>query len=466
MQKLLRLSQLVCAVLWLVGPGGTSGFGAGSDQPVRKEILDNGMTVLLREDHAFPLVAINLALQGGIRQETEATNGISELTADLWAKGTKSRSAEDIAKSVESLGGGVGGFSGRNSFGLNMSFLSEDIGFALALLEDLVKNPVFAEEEFLKQKEQMKAAIIARDDNIFAVTSKTLRETLFLSHPARLDSLGSLESVDRITRPMVIDCYAKFSAANNMVLSVFGDFESDDVLRSIRAKFSSLPQKELPLGQSPEEVPKETREKTIHLDKQQAMVMIGFQGTTVNGPDRRGLEVVSSILGSSFSGRIFDKIRDQLGKAYTLGGSFTPGLDPGIVYFYVLTTDEQVEKVKELLVTEITGIQNNLVSEEELARMKTYLKGTFHMGLETSAAVGFMTALDELYGLGFDYYKSFDAGIDRVTREDLRRIAQNYLDLKKAAMVITRPTENKTAPAASQNDRPLPLDLESVGSVH
>ncbi len=419
-----------------------------AEAPIERHVLDNGLKVLIREDHTYPLVSVNLVLKGGVRQETADNNGIFELFSRLWVKGTRSRTAEMIAQSMESRGGGLGGFSGRNSFGLRLSVLSEDTGFGLDLLEDVFKHPTFPAAEFQKEMELMKIAIAQREDNISSVTSKSLRETLFLTHPSRLDPLGSLESVSQIKQPDLVSLYGRFCVPDNMVLTVFGDVNAKTILADIKKRFGALPKKAPALAEFQEDPPSAPRERTNRLKKEQSMVMFGFQGVRVNDPQRTGLEVLSSILGSSFQGRLFARIRDELGKSYTLGGGFSPGLDPGVIYFYVLTTDAEVENVRNIIEEEIEKLQNEPVADQELSDIKTFLKGTFRMGLETNDALGFMAALDELYGLGYEYYQSYEKNVDGVSAEDIRALARKYLDLNRSAVILTRPlTEKKDQPA-------------------
>ncbi|MCK5259551.1 MAG: insulinase family protein [Candidatus Omnitrophica bacterium] len=410
-----------------------------AEKKIQKHVLDNGLTVLLKEDHAFPLVAVRLVANGGVRQETVERNGLFSMLASTWTKGTKNYSANGIAEKVESLGMRLGGFSGRNSFGLSMEFLAEQLPTALDLLKELVAHPTFPEEETVKVKEQKRTIIRRREDNIFASTAYVLKKTLFLTHAFRLEEEGTIESVDRITRNDLTAFYKRFVVPGNMVISVFGDIDAEDVLNDIKKSFASLKDGELTLKVHKEDPPEQPREEILIMNKEQAMVMFGFQGLTFHDPDAYGLEVLAAILGSSFNGRLFTNIRDQLGDAYTLGGNFLPGPDAGFVYFYVLTAEEEVEKVKDLLKKEIKRLQSEHVPGKELKDIKTYLKGTFKASQETSASLNFMVSLDELYGLGFDHYQGYDGRIDEVTQEDIKRLAREHLDLNKAAVVVTMP---------------------------
>lgn len=409
---------------------------------IQKHVLDNGLKVLLKRDSTLPLVCLRLSLQGGVRQEEAALNGLSTMTAQMWTKGTRSKSAQEIAEETESLGMILNTFSGKNSFGLSLECLSEDWETAVKLLEDLMKNPVFPDAEIEKVKEEMRTVVRQREDNISSVTSLALKGLLFTRHPLRLDEYGTLETIDRTTREDVVDFYTRLAAPENMVLSVFGDIEQEEVLATLQKRFGSLPLRAVPLKSVHEDPPLEPREKTLFMDKEQAMVMFGFHGVEVGHKDRYGLDVLTAVLGSSFSGRLFNQIREQLGQAYALGGDLEPSLDTGFIYFYVLTTDDQVAAVNKILRAEIQKLQTVKVSDAELQGIKTYLEGTFKTALETNSSLSLASSLDELYGLGYQYYQHYGEGIDGVTAEDIQRLARQYLDLQRVVIVTTRPKKN------------------------
>ncbi len=406
---------------------------------VRKFVLKNGLTVLLRGVHELPIVSMRLSMQGGTRQEDPIDNGISQMMAALWEKGTKALSAKQIAERSESLGMGIGAFSGKNSFGLEMECLSENFQEGLGLFADIVKNPAFPDEELADVKDEMRAAIRQRGDDIFQFSGLAFKELLFLTHPLRLDDGGALESVDRIQRDDIIALYHRWLVPSNMVLTVFGDIDPEKTLEDLEGRFGVLTGPGAPLRSSHEDPPLQPREKEIFMDKEQAMVMTGFHGVDLKHKDRYGLEVLTAILGSSFSGRLFHGIREELGQAYSLGGYFAPAVDAGYICFYVLTAEKDIAQVREVLRKNIQRVQRELVPEEELEDIKTYLKGTFKAGLETNSALSFTSGLDELYGLGFDHYQKHDHEIDAVTAQDLKRLAGEYLDLNKAVTIITRP---------------------------
>ncbi len=453
--KYLRDANLTTVVLKPLGSIVPSKERADAETAgeIKKIVLENGVTVLLREDHTLPLVFIRLVLQGGTRQEPAELNGISQLMARLWVRETQSLSVEKLADITESKAFSVGEIAGRNSFGIEMYGLSEHLSFGLDLLEDFVKRPGFSEKEFEKDKKQMKVIIQSKNEDISYVTAHNLREVLFPGHPFRLNETGTLESVERIQHKDVIDFYDTFVAPNNMVLSVFGDIDAQEVGESISKLLGNLKPKKVPLVDHDLTALTEMQERTVLFNREQAVVMMGFRGPTIADEDRYPLEVLTSILGSPLSGRMFTKIRDELGQAYTLGAGSVPGPDAGFIYFYVNTTDENINKVKELLLEEVAGLQTAGITDEELSRTKMYLKGTFQRSLETSSALGSIALFDELYGLGFDHYKEYDEKIGAVTKEDIQRIARKYLDVDQAAMVVTR---SKAAPEGAVSEKNVP----------
>ena len=406
-----------------------------------KKTLPNGITVLLRENHTFPLVTIMVSLYGGTRYETEELNGLSELMSRTWVKGTKSRTSEQIARQVESLGAGFGAFSGRNSLGITASLLSEDLRFGLDLVKEVVFDPSFDVDTIEKEKELLLTAILARDDDISKLTMQALQKQAFSSPGFRLLSLGTRESIERITRDDIVAFYQRVCSPDNMVIAVYGDIDRDEVFKDIERAFSAMKSKGRETLAFKEEPLTRTLEETVRVDKEQAMVMVGFRGPPISDEDRYGLQILSGILGSSFSGRIFTQIREELGQAYTLGGHYVPGLDTGLIYFGVQTTPDQIDLVKTRLLKIFEDIRDEPVSDKELNDIKSYIRGTFLMGMETDGEMIFMTSLDELYGLGYAYYQDFDEAIEKVGVADIQRLARQYLDLNKAVIITTLPRE-------------------------
>lgn len=409
------------------------------DNQIEKIVFDNGLTVLLRQDSTFPWVDFQVVLKGGSRQESDADSGLSQLFQSVWTRGTKTKSAAQIDDFLESRGMDMGAHAGRNSVGVNVSGLKGDVDAALELLVDVVFYPVFPEEQLEKAKADQLKAIERQRDNIFQFTAQVLRENLYQVHPFRLNPDGTPEAVAQLRREDLVAYHQFLVEPHNMVLAVYGDIAAEDLKQKIRSVFGRRAGAPVRIREFAEPEIAEPIRVESRLPKQQAMLMVGFHAVDLFSSERYKLELTAAILGSSFSGRLFNVVREEFGEAYTLGGALLPSLDTGFTYFYVLTVPESIPKVEELVRAEIERLAQDPVSEDELQSMKNYLIGTYQSQLQTNAALAMTTALDDLYGLGHEYFKLFPEKIQAVTAADVTQMARKYLDLQKAVTVITLP---------------------------
>lgn len=416
---------------------------ASQQGSIEKIVLDNELTVLLREDHTFPSISIGVVLNGGTRIETQQMNGLFQLLSSVWTKGTTSMSAKDIAEFTENLGIRLGAFSGRNSFGITMQMLTENFDDSINLLSDLIYHPTFPKEEIDQIKQNTLVQIKEQAFNPFYRSSTVLKQELFHDHSLSLDQMGTEESIKNINQDTIKKIYSDLVKSTNMVISVYGDINRDDVLKAIKSKFSKLEPQDFDIALNPVTDMTEAVSQHLTLPKEQSIVMIGFQAPSMFDPDREKVNVAASVLGSSFSGRLFANIRDKMGHAYTIGGAYVPAYEGGFIFFYALTSEDKVELVKDLIFKEIKTLQTEPVSDKELETIKSFLKGTKKAGIDTNSNLMFLTSLDELYGMGFDQYKSFDDTINQISTQDVQEMAKKYMEPNKAAVVIITPQAEK-----------------------
>ena len=420
-------------------------------ESIEVDQLDNGITLVLQNRTTVPWISMVAALKGGVAQEDPSLNGIAQLTAQTWNKGTRSRSAQEIAQESETRGISLGGFATHDGFGLALQCLPGEIDAGLVLFTDVLMDPVFPADEIDKVKDKMLTDIRSRQDNIFDFTFMKMREKLFPGYPMGRTGLGTEETVEKLTRQHAVDYYQDLMVGNNLVVTVIGDFPKD-FCEVLKRRLSAIPTREMQFQKIASKPLPETVEQTIRMDKQQALVMLGFQGVGGAHADRYGLELLTALLGSSFQGRIFREIRDEFGQAYTLGGAFYPAWEEGLVFFYVTTTPAYVLPIKNMLNDIISSAAEEPFSEQELQDMKAYLSGRHQRGLQTYSALAFRIALDTRQGLGPEYYQDYDDQIQTVSSEDIQRLAREYLDLSHAVLVITNPPDesaqaSETAPA-------------------
>ncbi|MBL7156846.1 MAG: insulinase family protein [Candidatus Omnitrophica bacterium] len=400
----------------------------------QRVVLPNGISLILKEDHRIPKVALFAAFLGGVRVETRDNNGISNLTSAMLLKGTKKRKEDRIKSALESMGGYISHFSGKNSFGLSIGFLAEDAERALGVLEDVTENATFPELEIKKQKEKIYAAIKRQDDDIYSMGFLKLRKAIFEDYAYGLRAIGERDSVKNITRRDIQDFYEKFCVSNNMVISVVGDFEVKKMRESIENRFSDMRNTPLKIKAEKPIPLSGLKEITYKMPREQSLVVIGFRGTTLASREKYCLQVLGSVL-SGENGRLYQSIRNTLGLSYTQGAFSAPGIDTGYVASYVATDRKNLKKATEVLLKELGKIRRGEISEEEVELAKKSLIGRHKISLQTYNALAYTMVLGELYGTGFDDYANFPEYISGITRNDIVKAAEKYIDLKNFATV-------------------------------
>jgi len=414
---------------------------AEQEQPeIKKIILDNGLKVLIKEDHRLPIVSMHIVLEGGQLADPKDLPGLCYLTSRVLTKGTKSLSANDIARQMEEQGIRLSAFASKNVLGLDVECLSQDFDAGLKLTKDILMNPAFAQSEISQQKSAIAAQIKSKKDNIFQMASQELKKILFAGHPFQNDIDGNLESLEKITRKDIVNFYKSFRVPSNMIVTVFGDINEAKVISAIKSAFGKMPKAQSVLPQRPLNAISEEIVKDITLDKKQAIVLMGFQGVGVGHADRPGLDVLSAFIGT-FGGKMFSEIRDKYGWAYSLGGRSSEYKDEGFIYFYVLTDEVHAKEARQKIQEIIAPIQQGKVTAEELEKIKYHMKKVYLAQLETLGAISTRAALDEIYGLGYDNFTKYPKLIDQITLGDIQSLAQKYLDSNRSVVVFGLPKE-------------------------
>ncbi len=413
------------------------------ERTIQKFVLSNGTRLLLHRDANQPTVSLGVALMGGLRFEESSNEGISNFFAQMIPKGTLHKSEEEIAEWIDARGAEFAPFSGQNSFGLQLKVLKEDLPEGLRILADLVAHPAFPEEELEKERERTLGEIRLSQDQIFQVGGRLLRQTLFHQHPYRFYPLGREESISQLTREDLLQFHRRVLRPDQMVVTVFGDIDLEETKKSAEELFGNLRGGEGEGANPPPEPPlEEPRQAVQYLPKEQTLLLIGFHGISIRDEDYYPFEVLTAIL-SGGSGRLYTEIREKLGQAYTLAAYPVWGYDPGYYVFYVATTEEALSGVEELILNEIASLQKEPVPEEAIHRAKESLINLHKLSIQTPGSFSFQAALDELYGLGYDRYRQYEANIRAVTAEDIRRVAETYLDLGRRATIFVFPESKK-----------------------
>ncbi len=424
-------------------PDGTAPKSAASaetntDQPIQKFELSNGLKLLVKEDHRLPFVEFRAMFQGGVLAENEANNGITSLLAKLLIKGTPTRSAEKIATEIESVGGHIDSYGGNQSFGVNAEVLSSDFSTGLGLVADVILNPVFPAEELEREREVQLAGIQARRDDLLKSASLAMRRGLFGASGFGLDPIGSEASVAKISVADLKVFHKKLATPNNCVLAIFGDVKTANVKAAVEKAFGSWQ-----AGEGIQPLTPNLQRPTAHRvtetrDKKQAVLVIGFPGTTLFSEDRYALEILQETC-SDLGSRLFLRIREELGLAYYVGAQTLCGIVPGYFAFYTGTEPAKAGLVEAELLKEAELLRTEGLTAEELKRAKAKIIGQKKIARADIGHLASTSTLDELYGLGWQRSDQDDAKYEAVTLEQIKAAAQKYLKPENTVVAVVMP---------------------------
>ncbi|HEX9048611.1 MAG TPA: pitrilysin family protein, partial [Verrucomicrobiae bacterium] len=419
-------------------PKAKANVEASADHPIQKFPLPNGLTLLVKEDHRLPFVELRAVFKGGVLAETARNNGTTALLAKLLLKGTATRNAEKIATEIESVGGHIDSYGGNNSFGVNAEVLSCDLATGLDLLADVILHPSFPADELEREKEIQIAGIRARKDELLKSASLAMRQTLFNGIGYGLDVLGTEETVATVSVAGLKDFHQKLAVPNNCVIAIYGDVHASEVKASVERIFGSWKRGEgmPPLAPNLQRPAKDHVTETR--DKKQAVLVIGFPGTTLADEDKYALDLVQECC-SDLGSRLFLRIREQLGLAYYVGAQNFPGLVPGYFAFYTGTEPAKAGLVEKELLKEAELLRTEGLTVEELKRAKAKIIGQKKIARADLGNLASTSALDELYGLGFDRADLDDAKYEAVTLEQTKAAAQKYLRPEAMVVAVVKP---------------------------
>lgn len=423
------------------------------DSPIEKFELPNGLRLLVKEDHRLPFVEFRTVFKGGVLAETSRNNGVTLLLAKLLLKGTASRSAEQIVTEIETLGGSIDSYGGNNSFGVSAQVLAVDFTSGLDLLVDVLLRSVFPAAALERERQVQLANIRAQRDHLLNSASRAMRRALFGDGTYGLDAQGSEESVSAIQVADLRQIYDQLVRPNNCVFAIYGDVKTEEVRSAIAESLGAWQNRSaLAEERSPALTLAGRRHVTEYRDKKQAVLVIGFPGVSLHNSDRYGLELIQESL-SDLGSRLFVRIRENLGLAYYVGAQNFLGLQPGYFALYAGTSPEKAGVVEFELLKEAESLRVGGLTESELQRAKAKLIGQKKIARQDLGAYAMTTALDELYGLGYQSCDSEDARYQSITLEEIQRVARTYLNPDSCIVAIVRPEDASQAAPPDASER-------------
>jgi len=381
-----------------------------TERNIRRTILSNGLTILTEKMNHIRSVAMGVWIGAGSRHELAEVNGISHFVEHMVFKGTKSRSAQIIAREVDAIGGNLDAFTGKETVCFNMKVLDEHVPTALEVLSDLVLNPVFASEEIQRERGVILEEIKMDEDNPDYLVHEIFTQNFWKDHPLGKPILGTKETVKRFERDTLMDFYGGRFLGGNMIFSAAGNIEHDNFVEQVSRRFDSLP-----AGPSakPDAPPRTTARINLRNKKslEQVQLCLGVPAPPVADEARYVTLVLNTVLGGGMSSRLFQTIREERGLAYAIYSDLNPYSDTGSLCVYAGTSADKAVQVVDLVMAEFSRLKGHLLQPDELRRAKDQLKGNLLLSLESSMSRMSNLARQQMY---FNYFFGLQEILDKV----------------------------------------------------
>jgi len=385
------------------------------------------------------VVALRGAMLGGLLAETEETAGITHFLTSMWSRGTRNRSAAELARAIESIAAELAGYAGRSSFGLSLDTPSESWERAFDLFAEVLLEPAFRPEEIERERRDTLAALRRREDRLGARVFDLFAATHWRVHPYRLPLLGSEASVSTLTREDLFAHHARLVRGQNLVLAVAGNVDPEACAQALAMRLASLDRTPFEAALPPEEDPPgELRIAEIRKERAQCHLVLGFRGVRASDPDRHALEVLVQLLAGQ-GGRLFLELRDLQGLAYAVNAMSVEGLAPGFFAVYIACAPEKLDAARAGIVAELERVMRNPPDATELERARRYLIGNHAIDRQRSSTRASQTALDVRYGLGLSAARELPEAIAAVDADAVLRAARRVIDLDAYTLALIQP---------------------------
>jgi len=393
-----------------------------SNLPIVREVLDNGLRLLTERMSHVRSISIGVWLTRGSRHEAAEHGGIAHFVEHMLFKGTGSRSAEDIAQQIDSIGGQLDAFTAKEYAGYYIKVLDEHLPLALDILSDIVLNPAFSPDDIEREKkvivEEIKMVEDTPDDLVHELFTQSFWEDHGLGRPI----LGTRETVESFDAETLRNYFRRTYTPRNLVVAAVGNLEHDKVRELVLDRFASLQ----PGGPNEAEEAPQVAPKILIRNKEleQSHVCLGTSSYPQDHEDRYASYVLNTLLGGSMSSRLFQNIREKRGLAYAVFSGLSSYRDAGSFTIYAGCANEAVGEVVDLIVEELRGVKQGEVGDAEVQRSRDHLKGSLMLSLENTASRMSHLARQEIY---FQRHFGLDEtleGIERVTPGDVQRVAR------------------------------------------
>jgi predicted Zn-dependent peptidase len=402
---------------------------------IKKEVLDNGLTILTEQMPHVRSISLGVWLKIGSRSETQELNGVAHFIEHLLFKGTAHRTAEQIARQVDSIGGHLDAFTAKETICYSTKVLDEHLPVAFDILADLLIYPKFDAEEMEKERSVILEEIKMVEDTPDDLVHEIFIQNFWKDQPLGRPILGTKQTVSKLYRDKVVEFFQEFYTPDDLVIAAAGNLEHGAVVDLVAGKFGNLRTRR----NGHVEVPAHTHSRiTIRNKKEleQVHICLGVPSRSLSHDDRYACYILNTLLGGGMSSRLFQNIREKQGLVYAIFSGLNSYRDTGCLSIYAGTSLETAEKVVDLVIQEFRNLKQQPVDSEELRRAKDHLKGSLMLSLESTSSRMSNLARQELY---FGKYFSLDEminSIEQVTAEEVQSLAKTFFDTRQIALTV------------------------------
>lgn len=418
-------------------PAAISALDAQESTPreIQTTTLPNGLKIVTEVMPSVRSVSLGIWIGSGSRIEKGAENGLSHFIEHMVFKGTEHRSAEDIARSVDSIGGGLDAFTSKELVSFNTKVLDEHVPVAVDVLSDMVLNPMFRAEDIEKEKSVILEEIKSEADQPEFVLHEMFISNFWKNHGLGKPILGTRETVKKFSRDLVLSYYDRVYNPKNILVTAAGSLNHERIVQLIGERFDLLEQRgELPIDTTPaSHAPIVLKNKE---SLEQVHITLGVPALPLAHEERFPLYVLNTVLGGGMSSRLFQNIREKQGLVYTVYSELNLFSDTGCLSIYAGTGVETARQVVDSIKQEIITLKDNLIGEDELRRAKDHLKGSLMLSLESTSSRMSNLARQELYFQRFWTFNEMLEAIEAVTRDQVQAIAHQFFTTENIALAM------------------------------
>jgi zinc protease len=405
--------------------------------PYQVRTLSNGLQVIAVSHHEQPAVSLRLIIRAGGAQDPVARPGVAYLAASLLDQGTTTKNAEQIATTIDSIGGAIGSGALSDLTFINAAVMKDSLGLALDIMSDLARNPAFATDEIERQRQQILSGLKVSYDDPDYLAGVVFDRLVYGFHPYGKPDSGTPASISAVTREDLVAFHKRWFGANNAILAIVGDVTADEAFAGAERAFGSWGRVELPSNKV-DDPPPPTR-RVVIIDRPGAVqteIRVGNIGLPRRHPDYLALDIAMKILGGEGGNRLHRVLRSERGLTYGASADLNALKDTGDIVAETDTRSETTGEALRLIVDEIFRLQRQRVQSRELNDAQEYLTGSFPLTIETPSAIALQVLNAVFYGLDLNDLQTYRERVNLVTVDDIQRVAQQYLRPDRLSIVL------------------------------